>query len=138
MFSNNKVKLEAEEITTSNNIIGKGTFIEGNIETLANIRIEGRVSGNVITKSKLAMGEGSLVEGNILAHTAEISGEVHGRIEVSDLLTLRSTAVVRGDIFTNKIAIEAGANFNGSCKMGGEVKEINLSEYVTLKREKTA
>ncbi|MDX2191544.1 MAG: polymer-forming cytoskeletal protein [Bacteroidota bacterium] len=138
MFSNNKVKLEAEEITTSNNIIGKGTFIEGNIETLANIRVEGRVLGNVTTKSKLAMGEGSLIEGHILANSAEISGEIKGKIEVTDLLTLRSTAVIYGDILTSKLAVEAGAVFNGTCKMGGDVKEINLSEYVSTRAERTA
>ena len=138
MFSSKTKQNEAEMISTSNNIIGKGTLIEGNIETQANIRIEGRVVGNIKTKAKVALGDTAYVEGNVLAQNAEISGEVNGTIEVSDLLILKSSAVIKGDILTNKMLVEAGATFNGSCKMGVEVREINLHEYESARREKTA
>jgi cytoskeletal protein CcmA (bactofilin family) len=138
MFNKNS-KLEAEEITTSNNIIGKGTLIEGKLEAGANIRIEGKLVGEIKTKAKIALGEGAIIEGNILAQNAEIAGTVKGNIEVTGLLVLKSTCNVTGDIHTNKLIVETGASFNGNCKMGAIVKEINLRENAGgNQREKSA
>jgi len=125
MFNKEEKKV-ADEISNSSNIIGKGTVMDGSLETYGNIRVEGKVVGNVKTKSKVALGQSSRVEGNILAQNAEVAGEVHGTVEVTDLLLLKPTAVVHGDIITNKLIVESGAAFNGSCKMGVTVKEIKI------------
>jgi len=128
MFATKEQKRVAEEISTSSNNIGKGTFLQGNIETYGNIRIEGKVKGDVISKSKIALGQSSQVEGNIIAQNADIEGEVKGRVEVTELLVLKSTAVVNGDISTGKMIVETGAVFNGACKMGIPAKEIKLTD----------
>jgi cytoskeletal protein CcmA (bactofilin family) len=127
MFKKDTRKKELEQLSNSSTIIGKGTVLEGNIETLGNLRIEGKAIGNVKSKSKIALGDSSLVEGNIIAQNAEIAGEVKGFIEVSDLLILKSGSIIHGDIITNRIIIESGASFNGQCKMGA-VKEIVIGE----------
>jgi cytoskeletal protein CcmA (bactofilin family) len=128
MFTTKEQKRVAEEISTSSNNIGKGTFLQGNIETYGNIRIEGKVKGDITSKSKIALGQGCQVEGNIIAQNADIEGEVKGRVEVTELLVLKSTAVVNGDISTGKMIVETGAVFNGSCKMGIPAKEIKISD----------
>ncbi len=128
MFSKPNEKLTPEEITNVSNTIGKGTFLEGNIESFGNIRIEGNIKGNVKSKAKVALGGSSSVEGNILAQNAEIAGEVKGTIEVTEMLTLKPSAVIHGDIVTNKMLVEAGAVFNGSCKMGVTINEIKIGE----------
>jgi len=126
MFNKEEKKV-AEEISNSSNIIGKGTMVEGNLETYGNIRVEGQIIGNIKTKSKVALGQSSRVEGNILAQNAEVAGEVSGTVEVTELLLLKSTAVISGDIITNKLIVESGATFNGGCKMGVTIKEIKIS-----------
>lgn len=126
MFSNKEAKKEAEEHMNSSNIIGKGTSINGDVETVGNLRIDGNVYGNIKTKTKLAVGDTAYIEGSVLAQNAEVEGEIKGTLEVSELLILKSTAVINGDIVTNKIAVEGGATFNGTCKMGAVVKEIEL------------
>lgn len=118
----------AEEISNSSNVIGKGTVLEGNIETYGNIRIEGKVIGNVKSKSKIALGANSHIEGNIISQNADIEGEVKGKLEISELLVLKATAVIMGDISTGKLVVEPGAVFNGSCKMGAAVKDIKLGD----------
>jgi len=128
MFTSKEDHKVAEEISNSSNIIGKGTKLEGDIETFGNIRIEGKVVGNVKTKSKIALGQSSHVEGNILAQNAEVAGEVRGRLEVTDVLILKPTAVINGDIVTNKLIVETGATFNGGCKMGSMAKDIKIGE----------
>ena len=128
MLTSKEQKRVADEISSSSNTIGKGTFLEGNIETYGNIRVEGKVVGNVKSKSKVALGNSSHVQGNIIAQNADIEGEVRGRLEVSELLVLKATAVINGDIATGKLVVEPGAVFNGTCKMGAAVKEIKIAD----------
>jgi cytoskeletal protein CcmA (bactofilin family) len=118
----------AEETVNSSNTIGKGTLLEGNVEAYGNIRIEGKVVGNIKSKQKVALGHQSHVQGNILAQNADIEGEVKGRLEVSELLVLKATAVINGDILTGKMVVEPGAVFNGTCKMGAAIKDIKIGE----------
>jgi len=117
-----------EELSNSSTIIGKGTSFKGNLETFGNIRVEGNVTGHVKTKSKVALGESSFIEGNLTAQNAEIAGEVKGILEVSEILILKSTAVINGDIITGRLIIESGATFNGQCKMGATIKEIEIGQ----------
>ncbi|HYG03966.1 MAG TPA: polymer-forming cytoskeletal protein [Chryseosolibacter sp.] len=128
MFTSKEEKRVAEELSNSSNTIGKGTFLEGNVETYGNIRIEGKITGNVKSKSKVALGPSSFVSGNITSQNADIEGEVKGKIEISELLVLKATAVIHGDIVAGKLVVEPGAIFNGSCRMGAAVKEIKLTE----------
>lgn len=126
MLTSKEQKKAAEEMTNSSNTIGKGTYLEGNVETFGNIRIEGKVTGNIKSKSKVALGPQSHVQGNILAQNADIEGEVKGKVEVSELLVLKATAIINGDIVTGKMVVEPGAVFNGTCKMGAAVKDIKI------------
>ncbi|TRX53664.1 polymer-forming cytoskeletal protein [Fulvivirga sp. M361] len=140
MFASKEDHKVAEEISNSSNIIGKGTVLDGNIETYGNIRIEGRVLGDIKTKSKIVLGQSSKVEGNVLAQNAEVEGELKGNIRITDVLILKPTAVIHGDIVTNKLIVESGAAFNGGCKMGVTDKEIKIggnpqSNGASVKRE---
>ena len=119
----NKVNKEA---LNSNNIIGKGTTFTGNIETYGNIRIEGKVVGDVISKGKVAIGPSAIIEGKVMAQVADIEGVVDGTVEISDLLTLQPTSKVKGDIYANKLNVESGAKFDGQCKMGQKNMKIEL------------
>lgn len=117
MLMTKQQKKAADELSTSSTLVGKGTSIEGNIETSGNMRVEGKVTGNITSKSKIALGPVSQILGNIVATNADIEGEVKGNIEIGELLTLKSTAVVEGDIQTSKLVVEPGARFNGKCTM---------------------
>ena len=102
------------------NIIGNGTKITGDIETNGDIRIDGNLKGNIITKGKIVIGETGNIEGTIECENSDISGTLKGKITVKQLLSLKSTAKVFGDIITNKLAIQPDAIFTGTCNMGGE------------------
>jgi len=128
MFTSKEEKKAADEITNSSNVIGKGTVLEGNIETAGNIRIEGKIIGNLKSKSKVALGNSSLVDGNVSAQNADIEGTVKGKVEIADMLVLKATSTVHGDISTGKLVVEPGAVFNGTCKMGAAVKDIKSAE----------
>ena len=118
----------SEESMSANNIIGKETHFKGDIETFGNIRIEGKVTGKISTKSKIALGEFSMVDGKILAKNAEIAGELKGEIEISETLVLKPTAWVRGKIKTKILVVDEGAVFDGGCGMQKEAKETKIIE----------
>jgi len=109
---------------SSINIIRSGTEINGDISCKGDIRIDGKLIGNLKSEGKVVVGENGLVEGTIECAYATISGGLKVNIKVNELLTLKSTANLVGEIATNKLQIEPGANFSGSCKMGAVIKGI--------------
>ncbi len=140
MKFNNREQMNEEELNGAKNIIGKGTTLQGDLETFGNIRLEGKMIGNLKTKLKLIVGHSSEVEGSVIAQNADVEGQITGNIEVSEVLTLKSSAVINGDILTNKLVVESGAVFNGGCKMGISMKEIKIGgnqteELVVLKAQ---
>ncbi len=137
MFKKETKREIEQQVTGSTTHIAKGTTFEGNVESLGNIRVDGVVVGNIKCKSKIVMGESALVEGNVISQNAEIAGEVKGLIEVTDLLILKPTGVINGDIVANKMVVESGGAFNGQCKMGAIIKEIQIGEAPKAK-ERTA
>jgi cytoskeletal protein CcmA (bactofilin family) len=66
-----------------------------------------------------------------MAQNADIEGGVKGKIEISEMLVLKATAVVHGDITAGKLVVEPGAVFNGSCKMGATIKDIMSADNGT-------
>jgi len=107
------------------NLIGTGTKIKGNIQSEGDIRIDGTLIGKINSKGKVVVGPTGLVEGEITCQNADISGTVKIKITVAEVLLLKPTAELSGDIITNKLAIESGASFSGTCSMGAVVKDIS-------------
>lgn len=121
------------------NIIGKGTKIVGDITSVGDVRIDGTLTGNIVTSGKLVLGVSGIVEGNISSVNAEFEGEVKGIVNVSETLSLKSTAKINGDIVTSKLMIEPGALFTGTCNMGAKVKNmVQNPEQVNAGAKKTA
>lgn len=105
------------ETPQSANLIQSGTVITGDIESNSNIRIDGTLRGTVNAGGKVILGSTGTVEGDIICINADIEGKVNGTIKVKELLSLKTTAIVYGEISTDKLAIEPGARFTGTCKM---------------------
>lgn len=123
MFNKSETKSSGSE-STSVNLIGAGTSIEGDVTTSGDIRIDGSLTGSIKVKGKLVLGVSGSVDGEVVCQNADLSGSLNGKIEVSELLSLKASAKLTGDIYTNKIAVEPGASFSGSCSMGGVIKDI--------------
>jgi len=102
------------------NRIVTGTRIHGEIETKGDIRIDGTVVGTLNIQGKLVLGTAGKIEGEIKCKNAEVMGQIDGEIRVSELLSLKSSSTLKGDIITNKISIEPGANISGTINMDKE------------------
>lgn len=100
------------------NVIAQGTQMQGNMLTSSDCRIDGTLRGNIESKAKIIVGRSGVVEGNIKCANIEIEGSVKAEsLLVSELISLKATANLIGNIETGKIAIEPGAEFSGNCKM---------------------
>lgn len=124
--TNSTVMSKTAEINSPDrlNRIVEGTTIEGDIRSDSNIRIDGKVKGTIHTKGRLVIGASGVIDGEIICENADIEGIFTGKINVNQLLSLKTTAKLVGDIVTGKLAIEPGANFSGTCSMGGMIKDF--------------
>lgn len=124
-----KVNKSSAVESSSINLIGNGTQIIGDIHSNGDARIDGTLKGNLTIVGKLVVGPSGKIEGNITCQNADVSGEIHGKVTVSELLSLKSSAKLLGDIITGKLSIEPNATFTGTCNMGAVVKNIsNVNE----------
>ena len=101
------------------NLIGSGTEITGDVNCSGDVRIDGMLNGNLRTKGKVVIGETGKARGEVSCKNADISGKMEGKIIVSELLSLKPSSFISGDIVTNRLAIEPGAKFTGNCNMNG-------------------
>ena len=137
MFTNNNETMKKSEAKDAINMIGAGTTILGDVISKGDIRVDGILKGSVNTEGRVVLGREGVIEGDVMCKDADISGTVKAKITVSQLLTLKTSAKLNGDITTNKLSIEPGAAFTGSCSMGAVIKDIKYAEKQE-KQEKTA
>jgi len=86
------------------------------------MRIEGTLKGNLVAKGKLVIGSTGEIKGEVSCQNCDVEGVLDGKVTIQELLSLRATAKVIGEIITAKLAIEPGAIFTGTCSMGNDKK----------------
>lgn len=129
-----KTKDVADGNQASNRILA-GTNIEGEVNSNGDIRVDGSIKGHVNISGKLVIGEKGSVEGEISCAYATVSGTLRGKVKVTEQLTLLATAQVNGEVKANKLSVEPGAVFTGSCDMGGGLKKAEDSNERSGEKE---
>lgn len=133
-------KNNTSESTQTINLLGAGTTIDGDIKSKGDFRVDGHLRGSINSKGKVVVGSSGKVEGDIVCQNADVSGIIQAKLVVHELLTLKATATIIGDIFTSKLAIEPGAKFTGSCNMG-ELQKAGIQlphQHEKIKKEQEA
>lgn len=102
------------------NSIEKNTKIKGDIISEADFRIDGKLDGNLKTSGKVVIGREGYIHGKVECVNADIEGSFNGELLVSELLSLKDSAVIEGTVTVSKLAVEPGATFNASCNMKGK------------------
>ena len=121
----------------SHNSLVQGTTVEGTVRSKSDIRIDGSIKGKLICDAKVIIGPTGFVNGEIKCKNAVIEGKFDGNLQVSELLNIRDSANVNGDISTNKLIVQSGATFNGTCTMDGGKPMIKKEPIHTSANTKT-
>lgn len=117
-----------ETVVNVNDItrIAKGASLKGSLVSSADIRVDGRIDGTLFSEGRIVVGETADLSGNLICSNLDLWGKMDGDIYVKDTLSVKSLAVINGNIHVRKIQVEIGAQLNGSCHM------INEEEFEKL------
>jgi len=99
-------------------VIAEGTVIEGKFTCSENVRLDGKIIGEIKVEKRLVMGESGVIDGKISTENAVIKGKIKGNIHTIDTLHLQNTANIDGNIISNKMIVDEGAKYFGDCKVG--------------------
>lgn len=100
------------------NRIVEGTVIEGVIRSESNLRIDGEFTGELITKGRLVVGPKGKVKGTVHCLCCDVEGALEGEVTVLELLAMKATSTVQGDLYYGQLSVEAGAKALGTFRMG--------------------
>ena len=115
--------------------IGKSVIIRGELSGSEDLYLDGEVEGNIaLMDHNLIVGPNGRVRANIVAKEVVVHGKVDGNVQGHDRVELKKSAVLSGDISTQRIVIEDGAFFKGAIDIRKD-KESGKSES---KREMAA
>lgn len=116
MFGSMKKNIDnpAKDIET---IVGRDTTITGNLQGSGNIRIDGRVDGDVSTTGGIVIGESGTVQGDIKAGSLNVAGTVTGNVDCEGNLSIQATGQLIGDVHVRSLNIVDGGIFKGRSDM---------------------
>lgn len=114
-------------------VIGPTLRFKGELSANEDLVIEGQIEGTIAHQDKnLTIGKGGRVKADIRAKCVEILGEVEGDVRGDEVVRMRSSAVVTGNISSPLITMDEGAHFTGSIDMSA--KESAKAETKTKKQ----
>ncbi|PIQ48738.1 MAG: hypothetical protein COW03_08975 [Cytophagales bacterium CG12_big_fil_rev_8_21_14_0_65_40_12] len=121
----------AAAITPSTHItqIKEGTIISGNLKSKQSIRVDGHITGDILSDEKIIVGSLGEIGGNLRGTDITIEGFVNGDVMSKGIVHISKSARIFGKIYANEISIEKGAELNGKVNVGKdiEIPELNTS-----------
>lgn len=109
--------------------ISSGTYINGEMKSSSDIRVDGGFEGKLYTDGKVVVGETAEVNGDVVCTNIDIWGKVGGNLIIKDTTSLKAGCAVNGNLKVRKLIVELDSVFNGTCKM------ITVEEYETMAKE---
>ena len=97
--------------------IAQGAAIKGDLSAPTDVRVDGSVDGTLRSEGRVVAGESARLSGKLFCVNADIWGKMDGDIYVKEMLSLKGSSVVNGDIYVSKVQVELGAQINGTFKI---------------------
>jgi cytoskeletal protein CcmA (bactofilin family) len=126
---------DALGVAGAETIIGTGVIVRGNLNSQADIIVDGILEGSIKTSGNVTIGVNAQIKANIYATNTTIAGTVLGNIEAEGETSILETGHVEGDISSTGLAIASGGVFIGKSVMEAHPRlEINSSGNGTSSR----
>jgi cytoskeletal protein CcmA (bactofilin family) len=99
--------------------LAEGTEIKGEIRFREVLRVDGKITGKVISEKELVVGESGEIEAEVEVGTLSVSGRVSGTIHVKEKMEIHAKGRVVGDLTLEKpnLVIHEGGVFEGNIDM---------------------
>lgn len=115
--------------------IGKSVVIKGELSGSEDLYLDGQVEGSIeMAGNRLTIGPNGKVKANVTARSAVVQGRLEGNVRASDRVDLKQSAIVLGDIATQRISIEEGAYFKGGVDIQREAPKTPPKPETTQAR----
>jgi cytoskeletal protein CcmA (bactofilin family) len=105
---------DAAKTGARRSILAADLTIEGDVTSTGPVEVQGKVSGQV-TAPEILVASGGAIEGSAIANDLSVQGHISGSVDARNVV-LTDGAVVQADVIHERIAIEAGAGFEGQLK----------------------
>jgi len=99
-------------------LIAADMSIEGKIEGKGNVRVAGRLEGDLNIQGDLIVNQGAQINGTLRARQVTLAGKLEGNIESAEKVELLESAVLIGDLKTGTLTIAAGSRVRGNIQCG--------------------
>ncbi|PYX97998.1 MAG: hypothetical protein DMG71_01570 [Acidobacteria bacterium] len=107
--------------------IGKSVVIKGELSGSEDLYLDGRVQGTIELRGhNITIGPNGQVQANITAKGVFVHGKLEGDVQATDRVELRNSAVMMGDIVTQRVAIEDGAYLKGKVDINNDAKKFEV------------
>lgn len=109
-------------------ILSAGAKIEGKFSSDGNVRVDGKVLGEVMVNGNLTLGESCEIKGDVKARNITVSGSVEGTVNASEKIILDAQSSLKGDLFAKVLIIEEGAKFDGRSTMNQSTVNVPVQD----------
>ena len=97
--------------------IGKSIAIKGELSGSEDVYLDGELEGRVeLLDGSLTVGPDGRIRANLQAPQIVVRGRVDGNLYSRERVDLKRSAILVGDIYTSRIAIEDGAYMKGNVR----------------------
>jgi cytoskeletal protein CcmA (bactofilin family) len=105
--------------------VKESVYIRGDLIVEEDLTIEGRVEGRIDLKNhNLWIGLHGKVKADICAKSAIIAGDLVGNISASELVDIKLSGSMQGNITCPRVSIVEGAKFKGRIDTGTEQRRL--------------
>ncbi len=111
------------EVEKLKSFLGAESEFKGELTSKGILRMDGVVTGKV-QADEVILSETAGVKGDIIAKRIVVGGRVEGILNAPDLVEILPKGKVKGQIFTNKLMVMEGGEFNGQIEMGAHEPKV--------------
>lgn len=98
-------------------VLGPNDSLKGTLKTENSVTVQGSVEGEIVASGDVVVEQGGSVDAGITGRNVDIRGQVNGRVNSSERLSLGGSGTLEGDASAARLVVEDGATLNGSITM---------------------
>jgi cytoskeletal protein CcmA (bactofilin family) len=109
--------------------VSQGIKIKGEVTGTEDLFVDGLVEGKItISNSTVTVGPNATVKAEIIARDLVVRGRADGKFTATERIQLWHTARVHGDLKSERISIEDGAELSGRVEAGRPTGNVSAGE----------